>query len=71
ASRIEFQAECYAGELLCPTTLVEALCAARGGIGPKAGRWNHTGQADQTQWSVTKLVGAREPTRFAAGSQLY
>ena len=35
ASRIEFQAERYAGELLCPPAVVQALCAERRCIGPE------------------------------------
>jgi hypothetical protein len=35
ASRIEFQAERYAGQLLCPEALVQALCRERGEIGPE------------------------------------
>ncbi len=35
AVRVEFQAERYAGELLCPETLVQALCRERGEIGPE------------------------------------
>lgn len=35
ASRIEFQAERFAGEMLCPESLVQALCRDRGEIGPE------------------------------------